>query len=320
MVKRMLLLLFYGLHLSLFFLQSTEAVINNLNFRINSAGQIQAGRDSNQCLSIKADFTTKFKLKKLEKGPIQVFTEKCAYRSSQMFRQVYIDENPGRDTDFAICLEKYYKVYLDVRDTIQNNFYCLFVNDKGLLTISARLKNYSDVVSNKKLHWSINNLQDDGFCEVFDTKNNYLFMNKKGKIRALPEDQIIEFRKLSDVSKISQEEPDPCDPNPCQNNAQCTSNQTNSTICICPDGFNGDLCQNNINDCENNPCANSGKCIDGINSFECKCTDEWRGDLCATKIATEEFQCSATSGAKMVLNLDMEYKNDVGEIIAYDYD
>ena len=203
MANRMLLLLLsHSLLLSLLFQQSSASVTNNLEFRLNSVGQIEAGRDSNQCLSIKADFTSNFRLrKKSDEGSIQVFTETCAYKSSQLFRQIDIDETT--ETKIAICLDKYFRLYRK-DDTIRNSFYCLYINNKGLLRVSAKLKNYADVVSKTELHWSINNLQDDGFCEFFDTKNNYLFMNKKGKIRALPEDQIIKFRTLSDVPKIGQ--------------------------------------------------------------------------------------------------------------------
>ena len=101
--------LYLGLCLSLLNLHLSEAVSNNLNFRINTAGQIEAGRDSNQCLSIKADFSKKFKLSKPDEGSIQVLTETCVYHSAQLFRQVYIDESLR--TEFAICLEKYYRLY-----------------------------------------------------------------------------------------------------------------------------------------------------------------------------------------------------------------
>ena len=113
MVKRMLLLLFYyGLHLPLFFLQSTEAVINNPNFRINSAGQIEVGRDTNQCISVKADFSNKFRLndphnQKNQPKP-EVITETCALTSSQLFRQVFIDKN--NQTEFILV--DFYKNFM----------------------------------------------------------------------------------------------------------------------------------------------------------------------------------------------------------------
>ena len=304
MVKRMpFLLLFYGPFLFLFVLQvqivSTKTIINNLQFRLNSSGQFELGRNSSQCLSVKADFSNKFRLKKPAKGQVQIFSETCSYTSSQMFRQIAIDENDvrkfnGTMQDFAICLEKYYKVY-GKNDSILNNFYCLFVNNKGLLKLSPRLKKYADVVSKTELHWSLKNVQDDSFSEFFNTKKkNYLYTTKNDKIRAFSEasDQMIEFRKLlSARNRVSIS--GPCNTNPCQNNAECKNDQSNNSfVCNCPDGFNGDLCENDINDCKENPCKNSGMCIDRINSFVCKCADNWGGHLCETKVLTRQLVLS----------------------------
>ena len=297
MVKRMpFLLLFYGPFLFLFALQiqivSTKTVINNLQFRINSAGQFELGPNSTQCLSVKADFSNKFRLKKPAKGQVQILSETCAYTSSQLFRQVYIDNSPA--TEFGICLQKYHTVYAK-NDSILNNFYCLFVNNKGLLKLSPRLKKYADVVSKTELHWSLKNVQDDSFSEFFNTKKkNYLYTTKNDKIRAFSEasDQMIEFRKLlSARNRVSIS--GPCNTNPCQNNAECKNDPSNNSfVCNCPDGFDGDLCENDINDCKENPCANSGMCIDRINSFVCKCADNWGGHLCETKVLTRQLVLS----------------------------
>lgn len=149
--------LLLAVYFSLSVLPSSQTVVNNLEFRINSAGQIQAGRNSNQCISVKADFSSNFKLRKPDKGPIQVLTDTCAYNSSQLFRQVYIEESP--EDKFAFCIEKYYRIY-GKNNTILNNLYCLFANDKGLVKIRPRLRKYADLVSRTQLHWSMKNVNE----------------------------------------------------------------------------------------------------------------------------------------------------------------
>ncbi|KAI6653592.1 Neurogenic locus notch-like protein 1 [Oopsacas minuta] len=70
-----------------------------------------------------------------------------------------------------------------------------------------------------------------------------------------------------------------CDqcPIPCVNgsyNANCTS-------CDCIPGFDGNLCDNNINECEQMPCMNNGTCVDQVNDYNCACVNEWMGKDCS---------------------------------------
>ena len=39
----------------------------------------------------------------------------------------------------------------------------------------------------------------------------------------------------------------------------------------CADGWEGNLCDFNINDCESEPCYRGGTCIDKIGEFQCLC-------------------------------------------------
>ena len=39
----------------------------------------------------------------------------------------------------------------------------------------------------------------------------------------------------------------------------------NSYSCICPGGYQGVHCENDINECQSNPCNNNGTCHDVIN-------------------------------------------------------
>ncbi|TMS23815.1 Slit-like protein 3 protein [Larimichthys crocea] len=45
--------------------------------------------------------------------------------------------------------------------------------------------------------------------------------------------------------------------------------------CVCPEGFEGDACEINIDDCEDNDCENNSTCVDGINNYTCMCSPEY---------------------------------------------
>ena len=71
---------------------------------------------------------------------------------------------------------------------------------------------------------------------------------------------------------------DKCNPNPCQNGATCR--HFNSSLrfqCLCPNGFEGETCQVNIDDCANVNCLNGGTCVDKVGKFTCECTEFWTG-------------------------------------------
>ena len=39
--------------------------------------------------------------------------------------------------------------------------------------------------------------------------------------------------------------------------------------CMCPMGYDGDLCEINVDGCIDNPCLNNDSCVDGVNSYTC---------------------------------------------------
>ncbi|KAJ8300258.1 hypothetical protein KUTeg_021777 [Tegillarca granosa] len=59
---------------------------------------------------------------------------------------------------------------------------------------------------------------------------------------------------------------------PCQNGATCATNPPSLDYnCTCPLGFDGNTCQNNINDCIGVTCTPPLVCHDGINNYTCAC-------------------------------------------------
>ncbi|XP_052771544.1 fat-like cadherin-related tumor suppressor homolog [Mya arenaria] len=79
---------------------------------------------------------------------------------------------------------------------------------------------------------------------------------------------------------VSDGEVNECDSNPCGDNAQTCLPLLNNFSCVCKRGWNGELCNTNIDDCVGIVCGNDGDCVDGINSFKCNCSHGWEGANC----------------------------------------
>ena len=47
--------------------------------------------------------------------------------------------------------------------------------------------------------------------------------------------------------------------------------EISSYRCECVLGFNGTLCQHNIDDCVSHNCSNYSLCQDGVNNYTCVC-------------------------------------------------
>nr|XP_022340062.1 slit homolog 2 protein-like isoform X3 [Crassostrea virginica] len=75
-----------------------------------------------------------------------------------------------------------------------------------------------------------------------------------------------------------------CQRVPCQNGATCKSIDFKNYTCVCPAGFHGDKCENEINACFINPCLNGVCEVLDHGRFRCKCDNGYRGDRCEINI------------------------------------
>ena len=69
--------------------------------------------------------------------------------------------------------------------------------------------------------------------------------------------------------------------------------ESNGYRCVCPSGYGGTRCTDNLNDCSHNPCLNGGTCLDRINDFQCRCVPGFVGSLCEINVDDcQNFPCA----------------------------
>lgn len=66
---------------------------------------------------------------------------------------------------------------------------------------------------------------------------------------------------------------------PCENQGTVTG-FTGSCGCSCVSGYDGDNCENIIDNCVSNPCQNGGTCTNTVGSFTCECPTGVSGATC----------------------------------------
>lgn len=79
------------------------------------------------------------------------------------------------------------------------------------------------------------------------------------------------------------QEIDECQSQPCHNGGTCHNLIANFS-CQCPVGFEGEQCEHDIDECLSNPCLNGGTCDDRVGTFHCQCVAGYEGNRCETDI------------------------------------
>ncbi|XP_034298784.1 protocadherin Fat 4 [Pantherophis guttatus] len=76
---------------------------------------------------------------------------------------------------------------------------------------------------------------------------------------------------------------DECFPSPCHNGGTC-HNLVGRFSCSCPNGFTGIACERDVNECLSNPCKNGALCQNFPGNFNCICKPGYTGKTCDSSI------------------------------------
>ncbi|XP_050730772.1 protein crumbs-like isoform X2 [Eriocheir sinensis] len=69
----------------------------------------------------------------------------------------------------------------------------------------------------------------------------------------------------------------------CVNGGFCSS-PAEVYSCSCPEGFEGERCEVNIDECVGHQCLNGASCVDGISQYTCSCQPGYTGQWCEEDI------------------------------------
>ena len=99
---------------------------------------------------------------------------------------------------------------------------------------------------------------------------------------------------------------DYCSHHSCQH-GKCV-NHNNGYECVCEHGYEGQHCNDDINECINNDCNGHGQCINTIGSFKCVCQNGWTGKECESQYVACESSNPCLNGGKCNVKGDNQYE------------
>ncbi|KAL8219824.1 UNVERIFIED_CONTAM: hypothetical protein K2H54_034457 [Gekko kuhli] len=88
---------------------------------------------------------------------------------------------------------------------------------------------------------------------------------------------------------------------PCENGGTCANKEPDEYECLCPEGFHGRNCENEVTDCLSEPCSHGGICQSTSGDFKCHCSPQWTGKTC--QIDVNECQANPCLHARGCKNL-----------------
>ncbi|KAM8886098.1 protein crumbs homolog 2b isoform 2-T2 [Spinachia spinachia] len=103
--------------------------------------------------------------------------------------------------------------------------------------------------------------------------------------------QVSQFSRLGGHEPIKGCQGEPiCDSQPCLNQGVC-QDQFNDFNCTCDAGWEGELCEKEVNECSSGPCL-YGTCEDLLAHYQCECEPGYTGKDCRDEVDNcLEFSC-----------------------------
>ncbi|ETE62942.1 Protein jagged-1, partial [Ophiophagus hannah] len=75
----------------------------------------------------------------------------------------------------------------------------------------------------------------------------------------------------------------PCPSELCANGGSCRPTPSGPQ-CVCPPGWRGKACQDDVNECHRKPCLHARACKNLVGSYFCDCLPGWMGATCSIRM------------------------------------